>query len=249
MLETTGILLGIIASLLTIYVAVKGTNVFLRSEPRRADHTSSKPITGTTELPSGDIKVPASPLQRSDEEPIVSELRVNERDVSEQIREWAALEYPNDYATQRDIIEEQTSAFKKLSSYTHKSVPQDILKIIATNADREYPNDYAMQLHIIEEQTSAFQDLSAFSSKSVPQNILKVIAKNAKHEYPTDYSTQLHVVEEQVSGFLKIRNFPKNLVPSDVFERIHQAASAEYPNDYSMQLFEIEEQTTAYRSL
>jgi hypothetical protein len=75
------------------------------------------------------------------------------------IRAFAQREYPDDYAMQRDVVEEQSESFSAIQLFSAPDVPSGVFATIRERAVAEYPDDYAMQKSIIEEQLEAYRHL------------------------------------------------------------------------------------------
>lgn len=79
--------------------------------------------------------------------------------VMQTIRRFAQQEYPDDYAMQRSIIEEQCESFSAIQVVPTSGIPGDVYAKIREKAVAEFPDDYSMQKYTIEEQVDAYRQL------------------------------------------------------------------------------------------
>ena len=112
--------------------------------------------------------------------PILSINLVLAQTIESRIRDFAKQEYPNDYAMQKYIYDEQLSA-KRYSTTFDDS---DVKRI----AEREYPNDHSMQKYIYDNQLSAKRYMRSVEDAEVKRIALR--------EYPNDYSMQKYIYDK-----------------------------------------------------
>ena len=141
--------------------------------------------------------------------------------IEDEIRLFAAKEFPDDTEMQQHTYEEQLEAKEFMDNATNSE-----LIAIAT---KEYPEDYSMQQHTYEEQIEAKE----FMDNATNSELIAIATK----EYPEDYSMQQHTYEDQ----LEAKEFMDNVTNSELIA----IATKEYPEDYSMQQHTYEEQLEA----
>ncbi|MCF8105646.1 MAG: hypothetical protein K9K64_09195 [Desulfohalobiaceae bacterium] len=126
-------------------------------------------------------------------------------DVLSTIKERAATEYPDDFSTQKYIIDQQIAAWQQLQGSVCPGVPEKVSTEIRQKASQDYPGDFSTQKYIMDEQCRAYKTISSFSPKNVPEAIAQKIKEKAAGEYPGDYSTQLYIIKEQVVAYKEIQ--------------------------------------------
>ena len=78
--------------------------------------------------------------------------------ILQQIRDDAALAYPDDYATQEYVINNQTKDFGKVERLSAK-LDSRRGRIIVAKARKDHPGDYSVQAYVVENQVAAAQRL------------------------------------------------------------------------------------------
>lgn len=85
----------------------------------------------------------------------------------------AAVDFPNDYSKQEDVIKAQTTAYAEIKNYKNENVPVKILENLKIKAARNFPLDYRFQLSIILQQVNSDLKLSRYSLHSIVTDIEK----------------------------------------------------------------------------
>ena len=80
-------------------------------------------------------------------------------DVLAQIKAKAAKDFPDDYNTQKYVIDTQRSAYVQVKNYSAQGVPSDVLEKIMHKAERDFPNDYSTQKYVIDTQVVAYKSM------------------------------------------------------------------------------------------
>jgi len=140
-----------------------------------------------------------------------------------EVKEIALREYPNDYAMQNYVYDQQLAAKQYVGTVTDGEVKQIAL--------REYPNDYSMQKYVYDQQLSAKRYMAEVTDREVKQIALR--------EYPNDYAMQNYVYDQQLAA--------KQYAGTVTDGEVKQIALREHPNDYSMQEYVYDQQLSAKR--
>ena len=67
-----------------------------------------------------------------------------------QIVNKARKDYPNEYTTQKIIIDMEVKNYKAIINYSDSRVPKNIIEQIKQKIIREYPNEYTTQKTLID---------------------------------------------------------------------------------------------------
>ncbi len=84
----------------------------------------------------------------------------SDEDVLQQIKADATRDYPNDFSTQKYVIDEQVKAYNQLEKFSDPEVPKEVLESIMHEASHDYPYDFSTQLYVINEQISSWKALN-----------------------------------------------------------------------------------------
>ncbi len=122
-------------------------------------------------------------------------------EVVAKIRESAAGDHPDDYSTQRYVINNQTKAWYQVQSLNPEGVPEEIIALIVKWARAEYPYDFSTQHYVARNQADAWKQIESIEAEDVPHETVKEIVKSAKNSYPGDYSTQLYVIRNELEAW------------------------------------------------
>lgn len=80
-------------------------------------------------------------------------------DVLARIKQKAAQDFPNDYSTQKYVIDTQKQAYIQVRNYSNARIPKNILTQIKRKASQDFPNGYTTQKYIIDTQVKAYLEL------------------------------------------------------------------------------------------
>lgn len=167
------------------------------SPETHADKTSLPPEEG----PLGSASQPPSIVHPSSSD----KSSVVPSEVLQSIKNMAASDYPNDFSTQADVVEEQIEAFGELAHYSPNGVPSEVLGNIRRQVEIDYASDFCTQLDVLKEQVESYFAYKQLSVRDMPPETLKAIMEEAARDYPDDYSTQLDVIDEQVEAYKRLR--------------------------------------------
>jgi hypothetical protein len=84
----------------------------------------------------------------------------SESAVRERVQKNAESDYPNDFSTQRYVVNEQLKAWGALRSFSDSAVPADIVNAILAKTASDYPDDYSTQLYVLTEQIKDWKQLN-----------------------------------------------------------------------------------------
>lgn len=123
--------------------------------------------------------------------------------VMAEIRATAERLHPDDYQTQRYVIEKEASAFQTLQLLpTSDSIPESVLLGIRADAAKMQKGKYSAQLYVIDQETNAYRKLLNFERpEDIPHDVMRSIAKKAIERHPTHYSVQLYFIQNQMNAF------------------------------------------------
>lgn len=85
---------------------------------------------------------------------------LSRQEVLSKVKEAAARDHPNDFSTQKYIINKQLESWDKLKRYKPTGVPEDVVNPIMEAAWKDHPFDFSVQLYIVEKQVAAWKDLN-----------------------------------------------------------------------------------------
>lgn len=122
-------------------------------------------------------------------------------DVLAQIKAKAALDFPDDYSTQKYVIGTQKQAYAQVKNYRDTKIPPVILSKLKQKASADFPLDFSTQKYVLDTQVAAYVVIQTYSAQGVPADVLKRIKQKAAREFPNDYSTQKYVINTQVSAY------------------------------------------------
>lgn len=80
-------------------------------------------------------------------------------EVMQTIRAVATRDHPDDYSTQKYIIEDQCESFLAIKNLSAPDIPAHVLTTVCERAAIEHPDDYSTQKYIIEDQLEAYRNL------------------------------------------------------------------------------------------
>lgn len=126
--------------------------------------------------------------------------------VLQRIKSMAAEAHPNDFSTQKYVVDEQVEAYKKLSLARNDGLPRPIFGELLERAAREHEFDYSTQLYVLSEQIDSYKKLLSFSPPGVPASVTKDLLLKAQEDHPYDFSTQLYVVKDQIDAYSSLNS-------------------------------------------
>jgi hypothetical protein len=110
-------------------------------------------------------------------------------DVLAQIKAKAAKDFPDDYNTQKYVIQTQEQAYSHVQNYRDSQVPQTVLSELKQKAASGFPLDFSTQKYVLDTQCSAYVQVKNYSAQGVPSDALEKIMHKAERDFPNDYST------------------------------------------------------------
>jgi hypothetical protein len=148
-------------------------------------------------------------VRNEGDQPPVSAPRAKEGipdDVLNVMREEARADYPDDFSTQRYVIQNQTRAWHQLQEFSPEGIPDEISENILNLAQDQHPNDFSTQIYVARNQANAWHQLQRLNSDDVPDDVFQRIKENAAADHPGDYSTQVYVIKSQLNSWKQINS-------------------------------------------
>lgn len=81
-------------------------------------------------------------------------------DVFEKVKANIEAQYPNDFSTQKLLIDGQKKSYEFLSSYVPESMPPDVFAKVKADVEARYPNDFSVQKLLIQGQVKSYNELN-----------------------------------------------------------------------------------------
>lgn len=122
-------------------------------------------------------------------------------DVVNLIRENAKAQHPDDFSTQRYVIQNQTKAWEQLQDFSPEDLPEEITEAILTAARDDHPNDFSTQIYVARKEVDAWRQIRTLTSEEVPANVIHRIKQKAASDHPGDYSTQFYVIIKELAAW------------------------------------------------
>lgn len=157
----------------------------------------------TLDQPVAPFAAPSTASLPTCSEPVASQVP---EAIREQIRNFAASEYPNDFLMQLDTMEEQTNSYLELQAIIAGLADGPELQPILSHCYEEYPGDFCMQLDTLKEALDAWEQLRALDPSAMPAGVLDMMLAAASEEYPSDYQMQLDTVNEQLEAYRRLQS-------------------------------------------
>jgi hypothetical protein len=131
----------------------------------------------------------------------------------------AAVDFPNDYSKQEDVIKAQTTAYAEIKNYKNENVPVKILENLKIKAAQDFPLDYRIQLSNIIQQVYSYITLgrlSRYSFAYAPAKLIEKLKIKAARNFPLDYRFQLSIILQQVNSDLKLSRYSLHSIVTDI---------------------------------
>jgi hypothetical protein len=134
----------------------------LASNPPASYYNMITKLTGFTQTNPSETITTNSDGQTIDTlegKPVFTDNVINKK-IESEIKEKAASEYPNDFSTQRYVVQQQSDAYKQLVDYHDPNIPENIMLSILADARTNYPSDYLTQIHVVKSQIKDWKELN-----------------------------------------------------------------------------------------
>lgn len=119
------------------------------------------------------------------------------------IRSKAAEQFPDDYSTQKYVIQREIDAWHQLHSLAIEDLPAEVIAIITSQAADQFPDDFSTRIYVIEREAAAWRELQTLSLP-VPPAVFDGIVAKSRREFPRDYSTQLYVIQREAEAWREL---------------------------------------------
>ncbi|MFU8864669.1 MAG: hypothetical protein ACNA7O_12205 [Rhodobacterales bacterium] len=118
------------------------------------------------------------------------------------IKGKAVAEWPDDFAMQRYVINQQTDAAEQMLYFLiNLDQENPIIKSCISKALGEWPDDFEMQLHVFNSQMEAAPKFFEYEHAGMPSETLEGIKTKAFSDWPDDFEMMLHTLFEQVDAW------------------------------------------------
>jgi serine/threonine protein kinase len=126
-------------------------------------------------------------------------------DVIAAIRASAQAQFPDDYSTQKYVIQKETEAWRRLDSLSIEDLPPDVVATITSQAATQFPEDFSTRIYVIEKEANAWRQLQTLNLP-LPTAVFERIVAKAQREFPHDYSTRLYVIQQQAQAWTDLHS-------------------------------------------
>ncbi len=131
-------------------------------------------------------------------EPVVASKGEIPNEVVATIRENAKDDHPEDFSTQKYVIDNQVKAWYQLQDYEPVDVPREVVDEILEQAREQHPSDFSTQIYVAHNQIDAWNQIKSLEPEEVPTDIVRQIVRSAANNHPGDYSTQMYVIRNEI---------------------------------------------------
>jgi hypothetical protein len=121
--------------------------------------------------------------------------------VLSQVKAKAAQDFPDDYSTQKYVIQTQEQAYTNIQNYRDQRVPQTVFAKLKQKAASDFPLDFSTQKYVLDTQCTAYVQVESYSANGIPVDVLGRVMRKATSDFPNDYSTQKYVIDTQVAAY------------------------------------------------
>jgi hypothetical protein len=122
-------------------------------------------------------------------------------DVISEIRARVAKQFPDDFSTQKFVIENETKAYHEFNQFSAAGVPGDVISRILKNVTQQFPDDFSTRVFVANNQVAAWQELQIFRDAEIPDTIFQRIAAKAVRDFPDDFETRLFVMRDEIGAW------------------------------------------------
>lgn len=136
--------------------------------------------------------------------PITATVKAGQPDISADviagIRARAAKQFPDDFSTQKFVIENEIKAWREFNQFSAPGIPEDVIRLVLENATKQFPDDFSTRVFVANNEATAWKELQAFSP-DIPDTVFQQIAAKAARDFPGDFQTRLFVMRNEIDAW------------------------------------------------